>query len=80
MTERYNALTVVLEQDMRDDDAEALLSAIRQLRGVISVTGNVANIGSHISDERAKYDLRQKLWNVLYPKGDSCPTQGGLNE
>lgn len=68
MTDRYNALIVVLEQDMRDDDAEALLGAIRQLRGVLSVTGNVADIGSHISDERAKHVLGQKLWGVIYPK------------
>lgn len=80
MTDRYNALTVVLEQDMRDDDAEALLSAIRQLRGVLSVTGNVADMDSYISDARAKHDLGRKLWSVIYPKANACPTQGGLNE
>ena len=57
MTDRYNALTVVMEKDMRDDDAEALIAAIRQLRGVLSVSGNVADLG-------------QKLWSVLYPKHD----------
>lgn len=68
MTDRYNALIVVLEQDMRDDDAEALLSAIMQLRGVQSVTGNVVDIGSHTSDERARHDLGKKLLHVLYPE------------
>lgn len=35
MTDRYHTLTVVLERDMRDDDAAALIAAIGQLRGVI---------------------------------------------
>jgi hypothetical protein len=48
MTDRYNALTVVLEHDIRDDDAEAVANAIRQLRRVLSVSGNVADMGDHI--------------------------------
>ena len=68
MTDRYNALTVVLEKDIRDDDAEALLAAIRQLRGVLSVSGNVADMGDHIAQERARRDHGEKLWRVLYPK------------
>ena len=68
MTDRYNALTVVLEKDIRDGDAEALLAAIRQLRGVLTVSGNVADLGSHVAQERARHDLGEKLWHVLYPK------------
>ncbi len=67
MTNRYNALTVVLEKDIRDDDAEALLAAIQQLRGVLSVKGNVASFSDHLAQERARHDLRQKLWHVLFP-------------
>ena len=29
MTDRYNALTVILEKDIRSDDAESLIAAIR---------------------------------------------------
>lgn len=68
MTDRYNALTVVLDQDIRDDDAEKLMQAILQLRGVISVDGNVVNIGDYTAFQRARSDLAQKLWEVLYPK------------
>lgn len=69
MTDRYNTLTVVLEKDIRDDDAEALLTAIRQLRGVLSVNGNVADLTAYMAEERAKRELGDKLWQVLYPKG-----------
>jgi hypothetical protein len=34
MTDKYNTLTVVLENDIRDDEAEPILAAIRQLKGV----------------------------------------------
>ena len=68
MTDRYNALTIVLEKDVRDDDAEALLNAIRQLRGVLSVTGNVADLDSHMAQERARRELGENLWRVLHPK------------
>jgi len=65
MTDRFNSFTVVLEKDMREDDAERLLSAIRQLRGVLSVKGNVSDIVDHIAMQRARSDLEQKLFMVL---------------
>lgn len=65
MTDRYNALTVVLEKDMREDDAQALLSAIRQLRGVLSVDGNVSDMNSHIAYARARGDLGGRLLAAL---------------
>lgn len=32
--DRYNCLVVTLEKDMRDDDAEWIINAIRMIRGV----------------------------------------------
>lgn len=68
MTDRYNTLTVVLEHDIREDDAASLLNAIRQLRGVLSVTGNVADLNAHTAIERARGELIEKLWQIFYPK------------
>lgn len=67
MTDRINAVTVVLEADLRIDDAQDLLNAIRQLRGVASVEPNVSSIEDHVAQERAKRELGAKLWEVLYP-------------
>lgn len=68
MTDRVNALTVVLEADIRIDDAEAgIIAAIKQLRGVISVRPKVANTDSYIAREQASRELRMKLWEVLKP-------------
>lgn len=68
MTDRFNALTVVLEKDIREDDAQAIIAAIMQLRGVISVEGNVADMHSHIAKQQALHEIRMQLNDVIYPK------------
>jgi hypothetical protein len=69
MTNRYHSLTVALSRDMRDDDAEGLVNAIKMMRGVIDVSGNVTNdITSYVAQARAHRELADKLWDVLYPK------------
>lgn len=65
MTDRFNRLTVVLAKDMRDDDAEHLLNAIRCLRGVISVDGNVVDPIAYMAQARVTIDLKSKLWDLL---------------
>lgn len=68
MTDRFHSLVVVLESDLRSDDAQALIDAIKQLRGVLSVSGEITDIGTLMAEERAKRELGEKLWNVIYPK------------
>lgn len=65
MTDRFYSLTVVLEKDTRDDDAEKLIKAISLLRGVVKVKGNVASPQTWFAEERAKHDLAMKLMDVL---------------
>lgn len=65
MTDRYNALTVVLERDIREDDAELLINAIRMLRGVLSVNPNVSDLQDHVAIMRVKRELTQKLYDAL---------------
>jgi hypothetical protein len=67
MTNRLNALTVVLERDIREDDAEGILEAISRLRGVLRVSGNVSDLAAHIAQERAIHELSEKIWAVLHP-------------
>jgi hypothetical protein len=67
MTDRFHALVVVLEKDIRDDDAEHLINAIKMMRGVLSVEGEVSSIETHTAEERARHELGQKILDVLYP-------------
>jgi len=70
MTDRYHSLTVVLDRDIRDDDAEPILMAIRMIKGVLSVKPKVADIDSNMAEDRARRNLEQKLFDVVYPKRD----------
>lgn len=68
MTQRINALTVVLEKDIREDDVELITNAIRMLKYVLSVNTNVSDINSHIAYQRARYDIQDKLFEALKEK------------
>lgn len=65
MTDRLNAIIVVLDRDIREDDAEPILEAIRQLRGVASVTGNVSDFNTHIAKEIAKNEIKTQIYSLL---------------
>lgn len=54
MTDRVHTITVVLDHDMRDDDVQPLLAAIRQLRGVAAVDTVVADLTSHFAEVRVR--------------------------
>lgn len=65
MTDRYNALIVVLDRDIRSDDAQPIMNAIRQIKHVLSVDGHVSDINSVAAKEAVRADLTARLWNAL---------------
>jgi len=65
MTDRFYALTVALEKDTRDDDAERIIHAIKMIKGVLDVKGNISNPDVWMSEERAKQELKIKIYNLL---------------
>lgn len=69
MTDRYYALTVILDKDMRDDDAECVINAIKMIKHVLDVKGNVSNPDTWMAEERSRRELCEKIWRILYPKG-----------
>ena len=67
MTDTFNALTVVLEKNIREDDAVHIIDAIKQLRGVLNVQGNVSdNLSEHVAKSRLTEDINKRLWKALY--------------
>lgn len=64
MSNQTRTLTVVIEE-RRIGDAEPLMDAIRQMRGVISVNAEVSNFNDYANKELAKHELKMKLWEVL---------------
>lgn len=65
MTDRLRGFVVTLEHDIREDDAAVVVSAIEQIRGVLSVKAVVADLAHHMATERARHELWDKLAEVL---------------
>jgi len=66
MSNKYNALTIVLIDDINADDIEQLKNAIRQFKNVIDVTPIVSDIQCHVAELRSRHALAEKLLMTLY--------------
>lgn len=66
MTDRYYALTVVLEKDIRSDDAKQIMDAIRMIKYVLDVKGNVATPETWMAEARTRRELGEKLFKILH--------------
>ncbi len=65
MTDRIYAISVALEHDIRDDDIEPLLNAIRMLRGVAAVKTHVSDLEAWNARVQARQELVKKLYDAL---------------
>lgn len=68
MTNRIHALTVVLEENVREDDAQEIINAIGMIRRVLEVKAHVTDVAQYTSDVRARHELGMKLADVIWPK------------
>ena len=69
MTDRINALVVTLDHDIREDDVEAVVQAIRMIKCVLRVDTNVSNIDTHVAYERARLHMHEVLRKALMGAG-----------
>lgn len=67
MTDRLKGVWVAFEDDIRTDDAEATINAIKQIRGVLAVEPSVRVTEDWFARERVRRELGTKLWEILYP-------------
>jgi len=65
MTDRLNGVTITFEKDIRDDDAEAILDAMKMIRGVAHVEPNIVTIDDWMSRRQVKSDIRDKLYDFI---------------
>jgi len=66
MTDRFRTLTVTLDQELREDDAQAIIDAIKQIRHVADVRPKVATMGDDDARIQASIDLRSTLSDFVY--------------
>jgi hypothetical protein len=72
MSDRIKGVVVAFEKEMHEDDANRIVRAIMQLRGVAAVGLSVDNSDDFINRARVRSELSDKLWSVLHTKE---PTQ-----
>lgn len=65
MTDRIKGFTVILEEPMREDDAEAIMDAIRCIRRVGKVEPHVCTGEDYMNIELAKQNIKHTLLNQL---------------
>ncbi len=68
MTDRHSGYIVVLEADKREDDAEAVITALRMVKGVLSVKPIDADVNTQIAETRVRSEIASKLFEVIYGK------------
>ena len=70
MTDRIKGVYVALDQDYRVDDAEAILEAIKMIKGVSDVAVNITDFDDWTNRSRIRTELSGKLWEALHDTGE----------
>lgn len=70
MTTRHAGYLVTLEKDMREDDAEGVITALRMVKGVVSVEPVIGDPSLALAEERARFRLQKALWDVVNKSRD----------
>lgn len=68
MTQRLKGVTVTFDRDIREDDAEALLTAIRMIKGVADVSPIEATSDDWMARQRVRQEIAESfhaLWNEI---------------
>ena len=68
MTDRVYALTVALNEPIRDDDAQRIIETIKMIRGVANVDAHVADPETYFAIEKVRNEIGKKLLAVIYPE------------
>lgn len=65
MTDRVKGFTVTIAKDLRIDDIESTMQAIRMIKGVVDVQPCIANSDDHINRMQVLHNIREKFIKFL---------------
>jgi hypothetical protein len=65
MTDRIRHLTVVLDDDYRDDDIEAIVRTIQMIRGVAAVETHVVTAPDRIARMTVQGEIERDLHSAI---------------
>jgi hypothetical protein len=66
MTDRHAGYLVTLGQSVREDDAEAIVTALKMVKGVVKVTPVTATPELDIAEARVQAEWRDRVWKWLH--------------
>lgn len=61
MAERAKGFIVTLEKDIRIDDVEVIMQAIRMIRGIANVEPSIVTGEDYMNRQMVKHELREKF-------------------
>lgn len=62
MTDRLKGVTVAFERDIREDDAELIINAIRMIKGVAGVKDIKSTGYDYINREQIRHEIVEKIY------------------
>lgn len=65
MTDSFKGLTVTFGRDIREDDVEHIINAIKMIKGVIDVIPSVATGEDIMNRIRIEREVEDKIWYAL---------------
>lgn len=65
MTDRVKGFNVTLESDVRIDDIETIMNAIKMIKGVVDVEPNIVTTDDLFNRVRIKNEYRNKLYKFI---------------
>lgn len=81
MTDRFSGLVVILEDDVREEEAGPLIAAIARFRGVLDVRQVTSRPGlEFVLRSRIRTALRERMLAVLGDTDEGAEEAGGRDE
>ena len=65
MTDRIKGLTITLQPNIREDDAQYIINAIQMIKGVIDVDTHVADVDHHMAVANARMEMEKDILACL---------------
>jgi len=65
MTDRAKGFTITLEQDIRVDNMDYVLNALKMVKGVADVKPIINDSSTFVAERRLATELRDKLYDFI---------------
>ena len=65
MTDRVKGFTVTLEKDIRIDDVQIVLNALKMIKYVAHVEPSITTSEDHFTEQRLRFELREKFYDFM---------------